>query len=107
MLCGYVSLRNNIIRISIIFHTVRNVWSTWTDWSQATNSGPCPDTRTRTRSCVADTNMTGQPDCDGTCTLNKEQPERQQVATRRCDEIGNLATSTGEFFIYPNILRPV
>ena len=95
----------------MIFHTVSNVWSTWTGWSQATNIGPCPDTRTRTRLCLADTNMTGmypgQPDCDGTCTLNKEQPERQPVATRRCDEIGNLATSTGEFFIYPKIFRTV
>ena len=72
----------------MIFYTVSNVWSTWTSWSQATNSGPCPDTRTRTRLCLANTTATdmypGQPDCDGMCTLTTEEPQTQGILTSRC-----------------------
>ena len=101
----------------MMFHTVSNVWSTWSSWSQATNNGPCPDTRTRIRSCEADTSVTGmypgQPDCDGTCIMNIEQPERQEVNTARCAGSSNpagdepLPTSTSKFLIYPKILRTV
>jgi len=53
---------------------------------------------------------TGQPDCDGMCTVNTEQPERQEVDTPRCAGFANpaddepLPTSTSKFLIYPKIL---
>ena len=47
---------------------------------------------------VAGVNVT-QPVCDGTCTVNVEQPETQQVHTQRCAINGTLATNTGMFKI--------
>ena len=113
MLCGYVWTPKNAIEILVHCNViiVRNIWSTWSTWSQTTNSGPCPDTRTRTRSCVADPSVIGvnatQPVCVGTCSLDFTESEPQRVDTPRCPGNGGgnggvngtLATNTGMFHV--------
>ena len=100
MLCGYVWTPINAFEILIHCNViiVRNIWSTWSAWSQVTNSGPCPDTRTRTRSCVADPSVVGvnTTQCVGTCSLNFTESEPQRVDTPRCAVNGTLATNTGK-----------
>ena len=73
----------------MIFYIVRNIWAAWSAWGQTTNSGRCPDTRTRTRSCVVDPSVIGvnatQPVCDATCSLSDtDQSQNQRVDTPRC-----------------------
>ena len=81
----------------MIFYIVRNIWAAWSAWGQTTNSGQCPDTRTRTRSCVVDANVIGvnarQPVCDATCSLSDtDQSETQLVDTPRCAGMFKLVT---------------
>ena len=76
------------------------MWGEWSNWSQLTSQ--CPATRTRTRNCVADPSMAGvnvsQPLCNGTCPLNVDQLELEQVNTPRCDNgDGDTLTTTSMF----------
>ena len=72
------------------------MWSTWSNWSQPTTTGPCPATRTRTRVCTIDPGVdTSLPTCDGTCVLDGMDQSVEEVDTPRCGAGGTLATNTG------------